>query len=633
MNLEEIKELCKPLANKNITRLSKHFPKKYPEIYETLIDLYGDIVGKNKSGKPDLAEMLYLGANGIEMKTCKRGNTLPFNTIEDGFRFCKKWCECDREHQSKTISDNYKLLTNKEKQSRQEKKKKTLLEKYGVDNYMKTKEGQEKAKTTNLEKYGVEKYSQTKEYKEKIKKTSLEKFGVEHFTQNEKVKAKTKETHEKNFGGMMVSARKKFSEDNNGLNPFQIEEIKERIRETNLEKYGVEQYSKTSEYHNKAEQTNLERYGVSNVMFLQETKEKIRRTNIEKYERNSPTQIHLPDHTLSLYTNLIEYKEKLHELGVQQFAKYMNTTIYTIHRFCRENNIPLPPITRSRQEEEIGEYLTKLNIVFEMNNRKIIHPLELDFYIPAHNLAVEFCGLYWHSQSLKPDKNYHYNKWKLCQDQGINLLTIFEDEYTQNPTFWLNKIAYMCKVMKTKHIPARKCKIVTVNNSIKKNFCNLYHIQKDATSSINYGLEYENELVAVMTFSIRMYMNKTKKEIELVRFCSKNNITVQGGAGKLLSHFLKTNSGFDSVISFSDNRYSDGNVYKALGFRLMKDIPTDYMYLLNYTSKHHKFGFRKDKIAKKFGVDVSEKTENQLMQELGFDRIWDCGKKKWILTT
>ena len=43
----------------------------------------------------------------------------------------------------------------------------------------------------------------------------------------------------------------------------------------------------------------------------------------------------------------------------------------------------------------------------------------------------------------------------------------------------------------------------------------------------------------------------------------------------------------------------------------------------------------KSKLASRFGLDpdyVKNSTEWQIVQELGYDRLWDAGKKKWELT-
>ncbi|NDB85961.1 MAG: tandem-95 repeat protein, partial [Alphaproteobacteria bacterium] len=62
------------------------------------------------------------------------------------------------------------------------------------------------------------------------------------------------------------------------------------------------------------------------------------------------------------------------------------------------------------------------------SDKKIIAPYELDIVIPSKKLAIEYCGLFWHSEYNRPDPNYHANKLKLCGQQGYRLITIFEDE-------------------------------------------------------------------------------------------------------------------------------------------------------------------------------------------------------------
>ncbi|MEM4260990.1 MAG: hypothetical protein QXG00_07150 [Candidatus Woesearchaeota archaeon] len=90
------------------------------------------------------------------------------------------------------------------------------------------------------------------------------------------------------------------------------------------------------------------------------------------------------------------------------------------------------------------------------------------------------------------------------------------------------------------------------------------HIQGDAPSSINIGLYFEDMLVSLMTFSKSRFDKNIKWE--LIRYCTLNFYNVIGGFSKLLSYFIKHNNG--SILSFSDRRFSIGNVYKKNGFRL-----------------------------------------------------------------
>lgn len=70
-----------------------------------------------------------------------------------------------------------------------------------------------------------------------------------------------------------------------------------------------------------------------------------------------------------------------------------------------------------------------------LNNYNIISPKELDIYIPDLNIAIEFNGLYWHSDKFivanhnMTSYDYHYHKWNLCRDKGIQLLFVWEDDW------------------------------------------------------------------------------------------------------------------------------------------------------------------------------------------------------------
>ncbi len=83
----------------------------------------------------------------------------------------------------------------------------------------------------------------------------------------------------------------------------------------------------------------------------------------------------------------------------------------------------------SKGEQEIVKYLKLIGITgIQQSNRGILKQLELDIYIPSHNIAIEYDGLYWHSNKFKPN-NYHLNKTELCEKKGIQLIHIFENEW------------------------------------------------------------------------------------------------------------------------------------------------------------------------------------------------------------
>jgi len=85
-----------------------------------------------------------------------------------------------------------------------------------------------------------------------------------------------------------------------------------------------------------------------------------------------------------------------------------------------------------------------------------------------------------------------------------------------------------------------------------------------------------------------------------------------------------------TVISYSDNEWSTGNLYNAIGFTLVKEVAPSYWYLKpNEHRLYHRYSFNKQKLIQ-LGYS-SELTESQITKEMGLLKVWDCGKKKWIL--
>jgi hypothetical protein len=495
-----------------------------------------------------------------------------------------------------------------------EKQKQTNLERYGVEYYMKTDDFKEQIKQTNLERYGVANYAQTEEFKEKYANTSFEKYGTDNYSKTDEYKSRVKQTNLERYGV-----------DHHAQTP----ERKELNKQQNIEKYGIDVYFKTEEFAEKAKQTNLEKYGVENATQNPEIVNRIKETNLERYGVISYSRFHFNPEYTNIFDDVTEFEKLLNEHGTYKLADLINCSVSHVYLFASQNNIILPPRPKSYQEELVTDFLIQNNIPFVSNTRKILPSgKELDFYFPDHNIAIEINGLYWHSQiSGGKDRKYHYDKWKECNDLGITMLSIYEDEFSEKPHFWFNKILYMTGKNELTKIHARKCEIRELDTVSE--FLNHHHLQGSCTTKYKFGLFYENILVSVMTFSNTR--NNEAKTIDLSRFCNHSGYSVAGGASKLLKHFVKTfGNAYDRITSFSDNSYSNGNVYKTLGFELVDSLSPDYKYIID-NKRYHKAGFRKSGIFSKFDIpnDLKNASEWELMQYLGYDRIWDTGKKKW----
>ena len=74
----------------------------------------------------------------------------------------------------------------------------------------------------------------------------------------------------------------------------------------------------------------------------------------------------------------------------------------------------------------------------------MIKPLEVDFYIPEHNLCIECNGSFWHS-TAKHTKNYHHNKYLRVLETDNTLLSFWEDDILNKPDIVENIILLHCK--------------------------------------------------------------------------------------------------------------------------------------------------------------------------------------------
>ncbi|WP_317899390.1 hypothetical protein [Aurantibacillus circumpalustris] len=133
-----------------------------------------------------------------------------------------------------------------------------------------------------------------------------------------------------------------------------------------------------------------------------------------------------------------------------------------------------------------------------------------------------------------------------------------------------NKIAgvVFSKLGLNERIYARKCNIDSVDNFTKNDFLSKYHLMGSTQSAYNLGLFYENELVAIATFSKGRKMDRLHKDIrsfELIRFCCKHGLTVVGGLSKLVSHFCKQKSAGD-IMTYVNKEFGSETAFINAGF-------------------------------------------------------------------
>src|SRR5699024_6613212 len=252
-----------------------------------------------------------------------------------------------------------------------------------------------------------------------------------------------------------------------------------------------------------------------------------------------------------------------------------------------------------------------------------------DIYIPSKNIAIEYNGMYWHS-SHAPNTKYtrytHYKKWKQCADNGIQLITIWEDDWKNKKTLIQNMLKHKIGVNTQHKIAARKTYIDVIPKNEAQELYENHHIQGHK-NGYHIGLKTvdTHQLVAVSTW-IRM---PSTEEVRLERFAT--NTIIQGGFSKLLKYAIQlfTEEGFKNIVTFADHEVSNGKLYQNTGFIIDKEIRPDYKYIFK-EQRNHKFGFRK----KRFKNDPEllynkNLTEKELAKLNNLAIVWDCGKTRY----
>jgi len=284
----------------------------------------------------------------------------------------------------------------------------------------------------------------------------------------------------------------------------------------------------------------------------------------------------------------------------------------------------------------IKSFYTGKIVVYD---KTILNGKELDIYIPDKKIAFELNGLLYHSEDYakRCDKNYHLSKTLACQEKGIRLIHIFEDEWAKNNTkrnITKSKVKHILGCNECEKIYARNCTISVITKEHKNQFLRENHIQGEDRSTIMLGLWYpisdeEDRLVSVMTFSkLRNILgNKDigNENYELVRFANDIEFQVIGSFGKLFSYF-KRNYNFNQIITYADRRWSIGTIYEKNGFTFDHYSKPSYWYCL-HLNRLHRSNFQKHILKEKFPEYYDDSlTESEIMSKTKYRRIWDCGQ-------
>jgi len=502
----------------------------------------------------------------------------------------RTFCEvCGSATEFRNYGEGYQRFCSVEcrRASLAKKAQQTNIARYGSD-YGKIRA--QKSRQTIKDTYGVDSAFALASKKPKVniakqKATMLQRYGVEHPLQNEAVKAKALQTNLDRYGVLC---------------PLHAEGIQQALIANHLEKHGVPYASQRADVKNKIKAT------------------KQRNMYARLLQSDRLRQRVVPMFTMEQY----EDRLKLYPFRCTKCSTVFNDSL-------RDGKIPRCPTcyptdqgARNPREDEIVQYIKSILPSAEIitNDRTILQGKELDVYLPQYNVAIEYNELWWHSEAMGRSKHYHLTKSKLCEAQGIRLLHIFEDEWIHKQDIVQSIIAAALGVYQRRYYARR----LTVTEGVDtKQFFDDNHIQGSTAASITVALCDGDEMIAAISLKKPRYSKEA--DYELIRYAVKKHCSVVGGFARLLAHFRSTHSG--SIVTYSDRRLFQGDVYRTNGFQELSPTEPDYWYSKNYTERESRLKYQKHKLAE---ADKNL-TEWENMQLAGYGRIWGCGNWKFIL--
>jgi hypothetical protein len=236
-----------------------------------------------------------------------------------------------------------------------------------------------------------------------------------------------------------------------------------------------------------------------------------------------------------------------------------------------------------------------------------------DIFLPASKTAIEYHGLYWHSELRSSNPKRDYEKYLQSVVDGVRLLQIYQDEWRDHPNLLLDLIHKTEK--------AKRCKpVFSVLPKLSKQ--GIHFLDTNHYLGSSGGCLVVEATLATQVVGIWVFKKVSATRVEWVRACWDRTYKAWNphSSALLLAIPELQRQGFTEIVSFSDNRLHTGDLYQQLGFHYSGEVKPGYYYTNGYLRRS------RQKFMVKAGNDERAKAAEQ-----GWYRIWDSGKKRWVM--
>jgi len=458
---------------------------------------------------------------------------------------------------------------------------------------------------------------------------------------------------DRSFDKQLQRAREECKEKYGSMG-FGVENIENSIRKKMKKRYGDEYYNNREA----SKRTKKERHGDENYNNIEKMKETKKEkygdkfySNVEQTAKKKKENKYDKLVNSNKFASVSPLFESDEYEGIEGYKKYpfeCNKCGEEFEDHLYSGNVPRCPncydgwnyVGGSEAENEVYDYINSIvdcNVI--QHDQSLLNGnSEIDIYVPEKNLAIEYDGILWHSEEFGGKaRDYHLKKTNACENQNVQLLHVFEDEWKLQQDIVKSRLRHILGKSLKSRIYGRECDVKEIGNDIARPFLEKTHIQGAGRSKVKFGLFhgkfFNSNLVGVMTFgtpSVAQGHKDSSNVWEMKRFATSHPVI--GGAGKLFKHFVRSWNPSE-IMTYADRRWSTtlSNVYEKIGFDYVSSSNPNYFYFhySNPLKRYHRFNFRKSVLDDKLEDFDPDLTEWENMQWHGCDRIWDCGHMKY----
>ena len=245
--------------------------------------------------------------------------------------------------------------------------------------------------------------------------------------------------------------------------------------------------------------------------------------------------------------------------------------------------------------------------------------------IVFHLLPIPLAG----TEDLSPA--YFQEQSLEYASRGVQLVHLWQDCWDARQEIVRSRIAMLSGSGVS--IMARRTVLRRITRDVMFEFFGNNHLQSFADARYNYGLFYDDRLVAAASFSSGRKINRngmTVRSFELVRCANLLHHRVTGGLGKIIACFIKELNPGD-IMTYADLDWASGKSYQTLNFVQTSVTPPQTFWI----HPSEMIRYYPHRLPKQLMDDFQRQDKyskpEEFMKYKGYEKIFNAGNLKYLL--